>query len=395
MKFGDVVYVTYKNLFSEVNSSILVQGTEDGEEEEEEEIKKDITRLYGVDRYKTSLEIANEIYPKTENIVIASGYKSADALSAGPLANELNAPIILADGNDIDKDLVEYIENSESENIYIIGGNEAISDEFSNELEEETEIKANRINGDDRFETSFEVAKLLIEEYEYNSEIIIANGMLDADALASSTYATENKKPILLSTKDEIGEDILTGLKNLDINKADIIGGENTISKKIFKNTDIELGERISGENRYETSLKIAEKLENIETVVFANGDKSADALTAGPLANQKNGAILLTDGSKVIKSQKLFINDLDSLSVVYVVGGDDSMYSTFFKELKEILEEEIETEEKTETDKETESNKETEKEVEAEKKTETDEKTGNEEQTETKEELINKENTL
>lgn len=377
LKSGDVVYVTYGSLFNEVNTAYVIPGTpadreekeeiEETEEEKEEEkeeileIKNEVLRLSGANRFKTALNIAEEVYPEAENIVIANGLVSADALAAGPLANELKAPILLSDKDTVEKELSEYITSTGSKNVYVVGGTGSISKKFVDDLKRTTGVNAERISGKNRFETSLEVAKILIKDHGYNEEVVLANGIIDADALASSTYATENKRPIILTDSKKLNSNVATGLKELKVEYADIIGGENSISKRVVNGTDIKLGERISGNDRYETSLKIAEKSKNIRTIVVANGYKSVDALASGPLAYSRDGAILLTDGSKLTSGQSSFIEGLDNLNAIYVAGGNSSVDSVLYKTLEELFEEykvvvkeedkeEEETESKTES---------------------------------------------
>ncbi len=82
-------------------------------------------RISGKDRYETAEKIANE-YGKFENVIIASGVNLADALSSTPLAFNLNAPILLTDGNSLtegNRNILKKVKSS-----IIVGGNESVSD---------------------------------------------------------------------------------------------------------------------------------------------------------------------------------------------------------------------------------------------------------------------------
>ncbi|KGK89598.1 cell wall-binding repeat-containing protein, partial [Clostridium sp. HMP27] len=53
-----------------------------------------VKRVQGLDRFKTSRAIAEEIgFGELENVVITSGFGFADGLSASTLAKKLNAPL--------------------------------------------------------------------------------------------------------------------------------------------------------------------------------------------------------------------------------------------------------------------------------------------------------------
>src|SRR3712207_7416820 len=83
-------------------------------------------RLFGKNRYETAEKIAEEI-GKYDTVVLASGMVYADALSATPLANKLNAPILLSKKNTMTqatKDLVK-----KAKKVVIVGGKGSISDD--------------------------------------------------------------------------------------------------------------------------------------------------------------------------------------------------------------------------------------------------------------------------
>lgn len=301
-----------------------------------------VERIFGKNRYETSVNIAEKSFKEPSNIIIANGYKSSDVLAAGPLANELNAPILLVDTNNVSKEVINYITSSKAENIFFIGGSNSISNSLIKKIVDESKLKSIRVYGEDRYETSCKIAKTLIEDFNYKNEIIIANGIVDADALAASPYATTNKKPIVLSEKNKLPKTVQITLKDLKVNKAEIIGGKNTISENILKETNIDLQERIFGNDRYETSLEIAKKLDNdFYSVIIANGYKSADALTASTLAYNKKAAILLTDENSVKDYHSDFIiNKVNNgeLEQIYIVGGNMSISNKVLKDLNKLI---------------------------------------------------------
>lgn len=93
--------------------------------------------------------------------------------------------------------------------------------------------------------------------------------------------------------------------------------------------------ERIGGENRYETALKVAnylkttKSLKEIEAFVV-NGKNFPDALAVGPVAAANNKAIVLTDGRTDLNSR------LKSMGVnkATIVGGVNSVSSEIEKNL-------------------------------------------------------------
>lgn len=85
--------------------------------------------------------------------------------------------------------------------------------------------------------------------------------------------------------------------------------------------------ERISGSNRYDTAVKIAEKIpaEKFKEVVLVDGNGFADALTGGLLAIQTDSVILLANKNDLPNETKEFIMNND-ISKVTILGGENSV---------------------------------------------------------------------
>ena len=96
------------------------------------------TRIYGKNRYETSLKIAQIFFLKPKYAVLATGKNFPDGLSGGPLAYHLHAPLILVDpkGN---PDVAAYLEDIKVMEGYVLGGTGVVSQEV---LEEAFRITA-------------------------------------------------------------------------------------------------------------------------------------------------------------------------------------------------------------------------------------------------------------
>ena len=282
-----------------------------------------VLRLQGSTRYDTSQKIADALkeqldVEKFENIIVASGRngKEADALSGSYLAVVKNAPIILT--NDTEEQLtklVAYIgENlAENGNIYILGG----SGTLSNKVEEVLQgYKIQRIQGISRYETS---AAIIEEAGITESEIIIATGKTFADTLSASATG----RPILLvKPGQKLSDRQKAILEKVKGGKIYIAGGEAAVTAE----TEAELKAfgtviRLSGSDRYETSVKIAgEFFEDTDQVVAASGKTAADGLCGGPFAETLNvPLILMKDGVCTVVAD--YIKEAD-IGAGYVLGG-------------------------------------------------------------------------
>lgn len=180
-----------------------------------------------------------------------------------------------------------------------------------------------RIGGINRYETCVNISK---KSFDNSDVAILASGQKVHDALTSGGIAAKLKAPLLLTKKDTLPNVVMDELKRLKVKRVIFVGGEQSISKslenqlaKTFK------VQRVSGKDRYETSIKLAEELnkgskqENI--IVNAN---TVDALSAGPVAAKLNRSIILTDGKNLPEGSKSVV-DINSSSNI-MIGGTDSM---------------------------------------------------------------------
>lgn len=263
-----------------------------------------LERIYGKDRYQTSIDILDKM--DTNKVYLTNGKIFADALSVGPLAGKENAAIVLSDGKTLD---VDKLKSKSITEITIVGGKNSISNTLENNLKKN--FKVSRIAGKDRYETSLKI----VEKMGVNN-IAIATGRDFPDALSAGAYLSQKGMPLLLVDGSSAG--------NIPqkYNVVYTFGGVNSI-KKTF-------GKRISGKNRYETSMQIAKEFGSFDTAVLASGRVFADALASTPLAKKLHAPILLTNGNDV--SNEVF--KFQGLKKVVLVGGEKSLSKELEKKL-------------------------------------------------------------
>ena len=99
---------------------------------------------------------------------------------------------------------------------------------------------------------------------------------------------------------------------------------------------------RISGKDRYETSVKVSDELQKMSSGLFyhavvASGDSFPDALTAGTMAAELEIPLLLTKSNKlpdsVNKAMKNYI-----IQNIYLVGGKNSIVDTMEASIRDTL---------------------------------------------------------
>ncbi|MGO1042828.1 S-layer protein SlpA [Clostridioides difficile] len=220
-----------------------------------------VVRLAGDDRYETSLAIADEVGLDNDKAFVVGGTGLADAMSIAPVASQLKnsngnmnvvdgdaTPIVVVDGKakDINAATEDFLDNAQ---VDIIGGENSVSKDIEEAIDDATGKEPNRTSGDDRQDTNAEVMKETdyFEKAEVENYFVAKDGSTKedqlVDALAAapvaanfgttytkdgSTYTTKNgtvsPAPIVLAT------DTLSGDQNVGVSKSvKDDGGKNLV----------------------------------------------------------------------------------------------------------------------------------------------------------------------
>lgn len=95
-----------------------------------------VVRLSGTDRYETSANIAKYAYKDFNEAIVASGENPVDALAASTLTGKKEAPILLTNKNKIPKSIIKIIEDMDIGKITIVGGENSITDNVMDDMED-------------------------------------------------------------------------------------------------------------------------------------------------------------------------------------------------------------------------------------------------------------------
>ncbi|MFY0758790.1 cell wall-binding repeat-containing protein [Metabacillus dongyingensis] len=187
--------------------------------------------------------------------------------------------------------------------------------------------------GNDRYETAVKVSQdgWMDDEAE---KAVLATGANFPDALSATPLAYYYDAPLLLTRQASLPAVVKNELIRLGVSEVIIIGGTGAISadvEKQVKNMGIKVT-RISGSDRYATSVKIADKI-GADTVVVTTGSNFADALSIAPIAAQLEMPILLSRKDSVPGSVLAFIDDW-SVEESYVIGGVNAVSDAAAKKL-------------------------------------------------------------
>lgn len=122
-----------------VNKVYIIGGNNSISSDVEKELKKmqiSVVRLSGTDRYETSANIAKYAYKDFDEAIVASGENPVDALAASTLTGKKEAPILLTNKNKIPKSIKKIIEDMDIGKITIVGGENSITDNVMDDMED-------------------------------------------------------------------------------------------------------------------------------------------------------------------------------------------------------------------------------------------------------------------
>ncbi|MCC0749637.1 cell wall-binding repeat-containing protein [Clostridioides sp. ZZV13-5731] len=186
------------------------------------------------------------------------------------------------------------------------------------------------LTGSGRWETAIKISQA---GWAKSDTAVLVNDNSIADALSATPFAKAKDAPILLTQSNKLDSRTKAELKRLGVKNVYLIGGSIALSSNIEKQLNEENidFERISGNSRYDTSLKLAEKLDkekSISKIVVVNGEKGlADAVSVGAIAAQENMPIILSDTNNGTEVADNFIDSKD-IEKSYVIGGTYSISS-------------------------------------------------------------------
>jgi len=182
----------------------------------------------------------------------------------------------------------------------------------------------NRLAGQDRYETAATIAR----QWSHSDYAILVSGENYPDALASAPLAQKHNAPIVLTTSDSLPNPTKQALSDLQVNNVIIVGGTGVIAPSVETSLQ-SMGistTRIAGQNRYETAIKIAEKVQaSPSQLIVCTDDDFSDALSISPVAAIEQIPIILVSGDALSNFVKEYI-DLNSAHITktYVIGYSD-----------------------------------------------------------------------
>lgn len=158
-----------------------------------------------------------------------------------------------------------------------------------------------RISGKDRYATAAAVSKHAFPKTS-GGTAVVALGLDYPDALSAAPLAAKLGGPLLLTQKNGVPQATLNEIARLKPKRVIVVGGTGAVSDTALRQlrANGRTVERISGKDRYATSLAIMKRGwgTSAPRAFVATGTDFADALSASAAAGSVNAPVVLVPGA-------------------------------------------------------------------------------------------------
>ncbi len=307
-----------------------------------------IQRAAGVGRVETSVEVSRQYWSSASDAVLATASGFPDALAAGALAAELDAPVLLTPPDALAAPVLAELRRLRVARVWILGGPVAVSPDVDAALEE-AGVTVRRLAGADRYATA--VAAVTEAGLPPTGEVVLASGQDFPDAVAAGALAASpDRLPALLTARDVLPAATEQALSDLGVRSVTILGGSVAVSPAVEARLT-ELGypvTRLSGPTRYHTSVAVADAAlqraaAGAHPVVFATGANFPDALSAGALAARLDATLVLVPRDDLDQAPAVggYLADRrQRFTGGVLVGGTVAVSETTAEQLRAVLSE-------------------------------------------------------
>jgi putative cell wall-binding protein len=322
----------------------------------------------------TSTVARETVVNKDVHIIVARSDDFPDAIAASPLADVLNAPVLINPTDSLDprvKNEIARLAGTVSGNgktyVHLLGGTNALSHNVENAIDDVlgNKISTLRYQGVDRYQTAVNIASVTLNAYGIDSgndtedaNVYLTTGLDFADALSGGAAAANNDGIVLLTQGEELDrrgftDEYIIALRTwidddgtkVNTNETIAVGGP---SARAAAKYDIRLAKKYVGANRFETAalaargeFDLVNSDDALATQNFAvvSGVTYADALVASAYIANADGPLLLTLPNKLSPVTASYLNDaVDSNDRVFTFGGTGAMAKSVHDEIAAIF---------------------------------------------------------
>lgn len=290
-------------------------------------------RIMGDDRYKTAVAISQTGWPDgAATAILATGENYPDALSAAPLAHKYNAPILLTESNALNDDTTSELKRLKVKKVYLIGGLGALSRNIETQLAK-LSISTTRIAGQDRYDTSIQIAKLI----GAGKGAFVTTGLDFPDAVSAAPIAAAQGMPILLVPPDHLPATTQTYLNSSKITNLYVLNGSNELNDSLVN--QLPNAVVISGNDRYERNINLIKQFSDkltFDSIYIATGNDYPDALAASALAQKYQAPVILVQNDSIPDPVPTLLRS-ELVNTINIIGGYSAISASLESALQSI----------------------------------------------------------
>lgn len=259
--------------------------------------------------------------PWSDTAVLVRDDDYPDALVAGPLAANYNAPILMTPTKQVPHRVVDALRTHGFTKVILVGNPGAISTGAASQLQN-AGFQVQRLGGQDRYRTAGAVADhLLAARGRDKSDVYLATGVDYPDALSASSAAIKNVGVVLLTPRRTVDGTSQGWMNSAKAAKIVAVGGPAVTAAE----KSVHLDEKQVGFDRYETAEKVASAYfpPNPGRIAVATGKDFPDATLAASLTARTGSPLVLTRTDTLTQPTTQFLTrNRASVRKVDVVGG-------------------------------------------------------------------------
>ncbi|WP_344202590.1 cell wall-binding repeat-containing protein [Pseudolysinimonas kribbensis] len=193
------------------------------------------TRLAGVDRFAASRNVARSAFGTdgAPTVFIATGNNYPDALSAGPAAGSVSAPVILVDGlaSHLDSATTALLHDLHTTSVDIVGGPASLSFGIQEDLEGIVgPSHVTVFGGSTRYDNA---AQLGATFFRHTDLVYFAVGTNFADALSAAALAGHDRAPIDLVESNCVPASVEYWVRAQAAQSIRLIGGQVSLGSGV------------------------------------------------------------------------------------------------------------------------------------------------------------------
>ncbi|MFD1507228.1 cell wall-binding repeat-containing protein [Georgenia yuyongxinii] len=342
----------------------------------------EVIRIHGDDRIDTAVAASqaqrpHAFAPGTGTVIVTRSDDFPDALTAVPLADQLDAPILITpSGKALDDRVATEIRRLSAAHVVIAGGPGTVSVTAEEDLGAIVGAQSvHRIAGPDRYATAAALALWTItsagqgestappdpatmgpnEEWEQRRDtpVFLATGLDYPDALAAGAAAAQVNGVVLLTKGDQLDLHSHTGpWRQRGYTQSFMLGEEGEVitgpvytvggpATKVLHGR----GTSFVGKDRYETAALVARSVtffpDGVRTIAVASGEDFADAVVASGFVANRDGPLLLTRADSLPAATASYLASVSSpetTSLVRVFGGPGAVAPGVVASLSEAI---------------------------------------------------------